>query len=149
MITDHIRNAALYYGLGPRLGQALRYLAETDFSRMAPGKIELDGSNLYAVISEYTTKPLSEGTWEAHRKYIDVQFLASGQEQIGVSALPELKPVATYDETKDFQLLEGAGWSFILKERAFAIFFTHDGHMPGIAVNAPALVKKIVVKVRV
>ena len=148
MIADHIRNAALYYGMSPRLAKALRYLAETDFSRIAPGKVDLDGADLYAMISEYTTKPVAETKWEAHRKYIDVQFLVTGQEGIAVADLPTLKPAAPYDEAKDFQLLEGSGWSLSLKAHMFAIFFPHDAHMPCIAEGAPAPVRKVVVKVR-
>ena len=151
MIADHIRNAVLYHGMSLRLKKALCYLAETDFSRIAPGKVELDGSDLYATIMEYATKPVSEARWEAHRKYIDVQFLAAGRETIAVADLPTLNPAAAYDETKDFQLLEGPGWagSVSMKESMFAIFFPHDAHMPGIADGVPAPVKKVVVKVRV
>ena len=39
MIADYIRNTALYHGLGPGLGKALRYLAETDFSNSTPGRV--------------------------------------------------------------------------------------------------------------
>ncbi len=149
MIADNIRNAALYYGMGPGFEKALRYLAETDFSRCAPGRVDLDGNALYAVISEYTTKPVSDASWETHRKYIDLQYLAAGREQIAVADLQALTPAADYDETKDCQFFRGSGWNLPLNGGTFAVFFPHDAHMPGIADGAPAMVRKVVVKIRV
>ncbi len=149
MIADYIRNAALYHGLGPGLGKALRYLAGTDFSNSTPGRVDLDGDSVYAVISQYTTRPASDARWEAHRKYIDVQYLAAGREKVAVADMPALRPFSDYDETNDIQFFEGAGWEFPLNGRTFAIFFPHDAHIPGIADGAPAMVKKVVVKVRV
>lgn len=49
MVTDNIKNADLYYGMGERIKKALEFLKETDFSKMEPGKYEIDGSNVYAL----------------------------------------------------------------------------------------------------
>jgi YhcH/YjgK/YiaL family protein len=67
MIVDNIKNAGLYYGMGPRIEQALKYLQQNDFAGMEPGKYEIDGNNVYALVQKYDSKPFSEGKWEGHR----------------------------------------------------------------------------------
>ena len=47
------------------------------------GKIPIQGDQVFALVQDNTTKPRAQGTWEAHRKYIDVQFLTAGVEEIG------------------------------------------------------------------
>ena len=47
------------------------------------GKIPIQGDQVFALVRDNTTKPRAQGTWEAHRKYIDVQFLAAGVEEMG------------------------------------------------------------------
>jgi YhcH/YjgK/YiaL family protein len=59
MITDHISNAALYFPISERMKMALEYLADTDFYQLAPGRYDLDGDNVYAMVQEYATKPVS------------------------------------------------------------------------------------------
>ena len=47
------------------------------------------------------TKPLSEGTFESHQKYIDVQILLEGQEEMAWMELDNLTEAIPYDEEKD------------------------------------------------
>jgi len=36
---------------------------------------------------EYQTKPREQGIWEAHRKYIDVQYMIQGSELMGWASI--------------------------------------------------------------
>jgi YhcH/YjgK/YiaL family protein len=148
MIIDQLKNASFYSGLHKGLDTAFHYLQNTDLSKIAPGKYEIDGSNVYALVQEYETKPKEKGRWEAHRRYMDVQYVFKGVEKIGYANLEQLKAVE-YDEAKDFLALSGEGDFFVVREGTFVILAPQDGHMPGIAVAGPQFVKKIVVKVRV
>jgi len=148
VIIDTLNNASMYYALSPRLERALRFLQTLDSEQAAVGRREIAGDQVYALIQEYTSKPVSEGAWEAHRQYIDVQFVASGVERMGYAPVESLEP-GTYDTEKDFLLLEGKGQFFELAAGQFAILAPQDAHMPGIAAEAPGPVKKVVVKVRV
>lgn len=147
MIIDHIDNAALYWGLGPRFEQALRYLAETDLAATAPQRYDLDGDDLFALIQQYQAKPRAEGFWEAHRRYADVQYVVSGAEHMGYAPIAALK-AGEYDGEKDFLKLEGQGAFIELRAGFFMILCPQDGHMPGLAIEAPTPVKKAVVKVK-
>ena len=147
MIIDHIGNSKLYTNLGSRIATTFKYLLETDFSKMEPGKYEVDGNNIYAVVQQYETKPAAEGKWEAHRKYIDIQYIADGEELIGYSYIKNLKALGTYDEDKDCLFLEGSGSMLHCKSGMFLLLAPDDAHMPCVAFGAPAKVRKVVMKV--
>ncbi len=149
MIFDHICNARLYTGLGPNLDAALRFLEREDLSKLPNGRHELDGDKLFASISEYTTKPEDEAKWEAHRKYMDIQFLIKGIERIGVAYTPEMTPVTPFDEEKDFQLLTGKGPALDMRPGFFLALGPDDAHKPGMAFDKPMQVRKAVIKLKV
>lgn len=148
MITDHINNSQLYTKLGGRIATALNYLAETDFSMLEPGKYEVDGSDVYAIVQQYETKPAESGKWEAHRKYIDIQYIVSGEEQMGYANIDDLNVSEAYNEDKDCLFLEGSGSMLHCKPGTFILFAPQDAHMPCLADGAPAMVKKTVMKIR-
>jgi len=147
MIIDHLKNASQYAGADKRLVAALQYLQDTDLHSVPPGRYEIEGSDVFALVQEYESKPKNQGKWEAHRQYIDVQYVARGAELMGYAHLDRLKPGA-YDASRDFLPLEGEGDFFEMREGTFVILSSQDAHMPGIAVPLPQPVKKVVVKVR-
>ena len=146
MVIDHLRNAALYLGMHPRMADAFRYLQKTDFSKIEPGRYEIDGADLFALIQLYDPKLKEKARWEAHRKYIDVQYVLSGSELFGYAPLERLNSVA-YDEAKDFHELKGDGDFLHVPAGTFLILFPQDAHMPGISGTGSQPVKKIVVKI--
>jgi YhcH/YjgK/YiaL family protein len=149
MIIDKLSNSHLYSGLGERINKAFFYLKETDFSKMELGKYEIDGENIFALVNEYSTKDETEGKLEAHKKYIDVQFVARGSELMGYALLGNQKVIAEYNEQNDITFFSGDKSFIQVDEGMFAIFFPTDVHLPGIKVNEKSFVKKIVIKVKV
>lgn len=149
MIIDSINNAYLYYGLGDRIAAALRYLQETDLANVELGRRDIIGDDCYALAQEYDTKSAEGVSWEAHGKYIDVQFIVSGQERMGYANMEALDVSPVYDEDKDVVRASGEGDLFLARAGTFVIFMPQDAHIPGIAVSEPERVRKVVVKVRV
>lgn len=150
MVIDCLKNAEAYYGMGMRIKAALEYLEKTNFSELEAGKYEIDGAFIYAYVQQYETKPFEESSWEAHRKYIDIQYVFSGCEMMGYANIDGMKTARDYDESGDYLLLEGEGSFIKVSAGSFAIFSPADAHMPGLAVNnSPEKIKKIVVKVAV
>jgi YhcH/YjgK/YiaL family protein len=149
MILDELRNAPLYRSISPRMAQALDFLQKTDFARLPPGKHPVDGENVFALVLHIETKPKKGAFWEAHRRYIDVQYLFEGAERMGRADIGMLKPCAEYDAEKDFQKLKGKGDFFTVPTGTFVVFWPNDAHMPDLAVQEPKPVKKVVVKVLV
>lgn len=146
MIIDRIGNAHLYSNLGPRFALAFDWLRQTDLAAQPLGKYELDGKNVFVAVQEYTTKAAGQGKWEAHRRYIDVQYIVHGTEQICWAQLGRMQQGA-YDDAKDFLALSGTGDFVTLHGGDFMILFPDDAHMPNMAIGEPSTVKKAVVKI--
>jgi biofilm protein TabA len=148
MIIDRISNAHLYEHLSPRIRRAFDHLRRTDLAALALGRHDIDGDTLYVMLSQYETKPKPQGVWEAHRRYIDLQVVTQGSEQIGYNHVSRLAPGA-YEADRDFVPLAGDGDFLTLTAGGFMLLFPEDGHMPGIAAGAPSPVKKAVFKIAV
>lgn len=148
MITDHISNAALYFPISERLKMALQYLSKTDFAKMAPGRYDIDGDNVYAMVQVYTTMPVSECTLEAHKKYIDVQFMADGEECIGYEPFDYQEISEPYHENEDYWLFKGNPTLLKYTKGMFAVLYPQDLHMPKVISGGSMPVIKVVVKVR-
>lgn len=146
MIVDEIRNARLYAGMGRRIARALEWMAQTDLGALAPGRVEIDGDRVFALVSDYTSKPREEGRWEAHRRYLDLQIVAAGIELIGYAPLTSLT-AGEYIAEKDIVWLEGDGSLVTMTPGRFMLLWPGDAHMPGLAAADPSPVRKVVVKI--
>lgn len=150
MIADILKNRHLYECISPGIKTSLEYIAKTDFSKMEPGRYELDGANLFVLVQAYDSIPRELGKWECHQKYIDIQYIAEGIEQIGVNNTGKMKVTIEYNPEKDIAFLEGEGDYITLSKGSYGIFFPEDAHQPKIAPNNDlGKVRKVVVKIKV
>lgn len=149
MIVDKLSNYSLYAGLCARIEAAFKYLVASDLKSLEPGKYVLEGENVFAVVQEYDTKPVLEGKLEAHRRYIDIQYMVSGEEQMGYSHIGALTESEPYTKERDVQFFQGKSSMVLVEQGMFALFFPEDAHMPGIMIDERKSVKKVVVKVAV
>jgi YhcH/YjgK/YiaL family protein len=153
MIIDKIENSIHYKNLGNRLNKAFDYIINTDLINTEPGKYDIDGENIFALINEYQAKPESEGKLEAHRKYIDVQYVIDGEELMGYAPLGNQTILEPYKEENDVIFYKGEKSFTKVEEGMFAIFFPSDVHMPGIKTGnlskSDSKIKKLVIKVRI
>jgi len=150
MIIDTLANAHRYYMLHAGIKEAFHYLQDTDLQAIAPGRYAIDGDSLYAIVQEYETLDAAGEQMEAHRKYIDVQYMISGEERVGHALWHEQSISKVYSEEEDYMLYGDKPDFFSrLAEGTFMVFFPTDLHMPCIRTDAPGSVKKIVVKVAV
>ncbi len=69
----------------PPLKRRLIFCAPPTSTPPEPGVVEIDGKNIYAQIIDLTTREAAENRPEVHRRYIDIQFLAWGEEKIGIA----------------------------------------------------------------
>ncbi len=149
MIFDSIVNAEQYYGLGEKFKKAFEFLKNSDLENLPLEKIEIEGDDIFAIPQKYITKDETEGKWESHRKYIDVQYIISGSENIGFVLEDYLDELEYYDEEKDVELFTGEGDYVQLNDGEFAVFFPDDAHKPGLKVSEKEEVRKIVIKISV
>lgn len=150
MIVDTIENAYLYNNISENLAKALEVLKELHPADLSDGRHDIDGDNVFLISQHYETKPFRQGKLEAHRKYIDIQFLAAGRELLGYAPGGDLETDQPYSEEKDvvFYKLPDRISSIVLVPGLFCILFPQDTHMPGRQINAPSSVHKVVIKVK-
>lgn len=149
MILDTIENADQYKLLGKRMATALDYMKTADLSTIDPGKYEIEGSDIFALVQDYETKNRLECKLESHRKYIDIQYLLKGREFVGHALLNNQKPVKEYSAEDDYMLFSEESSFFELKPGMFAIFHPSDLHMPSVYEKQPEKVRKVVIKVKI
>jgi YhcH/YjgK/YiaL family protein len=148
MIIDKIENTHIYKNIGERIGKSFEYIKATELKTLSAGKYPIDGENIFALVSEYKTKSEQEGKLEAHKKYIDVQYVIEGEELMGYAPLGNQKIIEPYKEENDIVFFNGDKTFIKISEGMFAIFFPEDVHMPGISTGKISDVKKLVIKVR-
>lgn len=147
MIIDKLENGTYYYGIGTKIQKALEYLRNTNLAELEPGKYQIENDDIYAMVSEYDTKSMEGALWEAHKSYIDVQYIIKGSERMGYTNVENLKTTIEYDAAKDVLFGIANGDFVTVQEGMFVIFTPQDGHMPSISSKNSEKVKKVVVKV--
>ncbi len=145
MIIDNIERAGSYKDLRDGFEGALQFLIDHRDGDLEDGRYALNETD-FVLVQSYQSKPIENCKFEAHRKYIDVQYMVSGSEKIGW-ALTEKLTTESYDEQKDFVKLTGEGDLFPLTPGNFFILFPDDAHMPGVMNDEIEPVKKIVLKI--
>jgi len=87
MIIDILENANLYREVNSKFNKAFNFLKNKDLLNLGIGKYEIEGTNIYAIVNNYYTCFKEEGLWEAHRRYIDIQFVVKNKERMGYANL--------------------------------------------------------------
>jgi biofilm protein TabA len=150
MIIDTIANASKYFSVHPLFAKAFEYIQKTDLQATEPGKSEIDGDKLKAIISNKRGMTAAESIakFECHNKYIDIQLCIAGNETMGWKPREKCKTEnGGYNAEKDVQLYNDApDMYFQLEDGQFAIFFPEDVHAPMIGTDE---IKKLVIKVKV
>jgi YhcH/YjgK/YiaL family protein len=148
MIIDRIGNSHLYHAVHPKFKYAFDYIHQVNVEAIPAGRYEIDGEAMYALVQEYNTKLKEQGIWEAHRRYIDLQYVVQGSEGIGYANINQLEQ-GEYDASRDFLPLHGEGDLVTVHNGSFVLLLPEDAHMPGMAIGSPISVKKVVVKIAV
>ena len=128
MIYDRLSNCEQYYTLHKYFKKAFDFLKNTDLKNIEDGSYEILGKEIYANVQSLTTKPIEEKKWEVHRKYIDIQYVISGEEKMGYGILEDFKEIAqAYDNEKDVEFLNGEKFNFAdVQEGDFVIFYPSE-----------------------
>lgn len=149
MIYDKLKNKEQYYQLHKHFKKAFEFLANTDLKNIEDGSYEIEGKTIYANVQSLKTKPIEEKKWEVHRRYIDIQYVISGEEKMGYGILEDFKEIIEkYDKEKDVEFLNGEKFNFVnAQEGDFVIFYPNDVHAPMLSVKEPMNIKKVIVKI--
>ncbi len=147
MITDTFDNAENYYSLNKDFKLVFDFLKNNNLKNIECGRHELRGSEVFFNLQEYETKPVQK--LEAHKKYIDIQVVAEGEEYMGYTNIKNTSVCEEYNEEKDVMFLNGKVDKVLATNKNFLIFYPQDAHMPALSVNEPKFVKKAIFKIMV
>lgn len=149
MILDSIENIDNYKCLNSRVYRALEIIRNTDFCSLEDNTYLVDGFNFRFFIMSYQTQKANDKP-EAHRDFIDVQYIISGKEQIGIAQLEDMTEEVEANPQKDIWFYHGPTDYVSIREGMFAVFFPNDAHAPNIAhPDGCNAVRKCVFKVHI
>ena len=107
--------------------------------------IQIKGEEVFFNLDEYETKPTQK--LEAHKKYIDIQVVVTGEEYMGYTNIENTTVTEEYDEKRDVLFLDGNVDKVLATNKNFIIFYPEDAHMPALSVTEPQKVKKAIFKI--
>lgn len=152
MIFDEKKNLDFYKNLGieGRYAKAVEFLQNTDLNALEPGKYEIDGTDVYANVTAYTTIPWEEAKYEAHDHYTDIQYMIKGSEIMTYAPVREMTVKTPYNPDKDVVLYENTtqGLQITVGPDQYLIFNPWDAHKPKAFAGQPAPIKKVIVKIK-
>ena len=104
-----------------------------------------DGNRFFVAVG--TTREPSEA--EAHRKFLDIQYIVKGQEVVGWADLEACQPAVEFNEEKDIGMYSGPFTYITIPEGVCYVAFPEDAHMPGRHLDVPNDFVKVVIKLKV
>ena len=146
MIIDNLTNAEKYMSLHKDFKLVFDFLKTHNLETMECAKnIQLRGNEVFFNLDEYETKPTQK--LEAHKKYIDIQVVVTGEEYMGYTNIENTIVTEEYDEKRDVMFLNGNVDKVLATNKNFIIFYPEDAHMPALSVTTPQKVKKAIFKI--
>lgn len=153
MIIGDLTRKDFKLGLPKLLAEICEHLTTLDLKALENGRHDLS-DQIYMNVMEVDTVEANSKKAELHHKYLDIQLLISGAENIEVGATyPDLTQYDDYRDEDDYQLCPDIEKKSIitLHPNMFAIFFPYEPHKPccNVVKDQSQSVKKLVVKVPV
>ena len=149
MIIDKLENVKQYSFKYEGIYKAFEFLRHTDLINLGEGKHDIDNDDLFALVNTSNTTEIAGRYPEAHKKYIDVQYIVSGEELFGYAPYNNQKIQKEYFEARDIFFCFAETTFVKLEQGMFAIVFPGDLHLPVIKFKEVSPVKKIVIKVKI
>ena len=155
MFVYHIKDRSDYTSIKAKLKRAFEFIESNDLSNEEPGRIEIDGDEIFANIQHYNTGNEDLINYESHDRYIDVQYMIEGSEKIKVIGRDKIGPVnIPYNSENDITFYndpQKQGTELHMEKGEVAVFFPQDCHKTqcSLVENKPVNNKKVIVKVKI
>ncbi len=147
MILDTIDRLECYGFISPLMGKVVEFFRNTDLAALEPGRIDLQGNDLFVNVNRQGAQTRDEVPIEAHKEYIDIQVPISCDEEMGFSsALFMPAPSKPYSADRDVAFYSGVCDTYVnVRKGMFVVFFPGEGHAPAITKDG---ILKLIVKIR-
>jgi len=152
MILDTLAQADRYLTLHPLFSRAFAFLRDTDLMALQPGVHAVQGEQVFAIVEACTGRTRVDAKLECHRRYIDIQLVLEGVDEMGWKPLAEcVSPAMEYDVARDIRFFNDTPRSWIATPAgSFCLFYPDDAHAPLVSTlkgTTAALIRKVVVKI--
>jgi biofilm protein TabA len=148
MILAKLTEADRYFALHPQFAGAFEFLRSSDLMALPPGRHAIQGEQLFTIVEACAGRTRAEAKLESHRRYIDIQLVLEGIDEMGWKPVAEcMDPKTDYDAVRDIRFFNDAPVSWIATPPgSFCLFFPDDAHAPLVSTG---LIRKVVVKIAV
>lgn len=148
MILDTLAQADRYSALHPLFARAFAFLCQAGLGTLAPGRHAIEGEQLFAIVEHGTGRTRAQAQLECHRRYIDIQLVLEGTDEMGWKPVAQCaSPATDYDAARDIRFFSDAPSSWIATPAgSFCLFFPDDAHAPLVSLG---FIRKVVVKIAV
>ncbi|MEY8437503.1 YhcH/YjgK/YiaL family protein [Atopobiaceae bacterium 24-176] len=151
MISASINAKAFGPVTTERIERAMEWCRTVDPATLELGRNDIDGDDVFANVMRFDTTPADTKDYEAHCDYIDIHYVFSGVELMGIAPVKDCTPKGAFDEENDFVLVEQPkleSW-VVTQAGEFCLTPPADAHKPGCCLGAPTPLFKACVKVRI
>ncbi len=135
MIFSTLAQSDRYAALHPLFPRAFEFIRNTNLSALAPGRYPILGEELFVIVENVSGRNREKAKLECHRKYIDIQLVLEGVDEMGWKPLSDCRePVDDYSAERDIRFFRDLPASWIATPPGtFCIFFPEDAHAPLVA----------------
>ncbi|MCI7262941.1 MAG: YhcH/YjgK/YiaL family protein [Clostridium sp.] len=136
--------------LNEKINESIAVLEGLDKENLELGKYVVNEDFFY-LVQEYETKDPEIARHEAHEKYVDIQYMIQGKEQIDIAPAEKMEVEEPYNADRDVVFFKEPEQAthVVLTDGGYAVLYPADSHKPGLRVGKAAKVRKIVGKVRI
>jgi biofilm protein TabA len=148
MILASLAETDRYLALHPLFARAFDFLRNTDLKALAPGKHDVQGEQIFAIVEACAGRTREEAKLESHRRYIDIQLVLEGVDEMGWKPVAGcVDPATDYDAARDIRFFNDVPSSWVATPPgSFCLFFPEDAHAPLVSTG---MIHKVVVKIAV
>ena len=148
MILSTLANANRYAALHPLFPLVFEYIRNTDLNALAPGIHPIIDKQLFVIVEIANGRTRAEAKLECHRKYIDIQLVLEGVDEMGWKPMTDChQPLDEYNEVRDIRFFNDTADSWIsTPANTFCIFFPDDAHAPLVSRGK---IRKVIFKIAV
>ena len=146
MIVCPWKDIARYAPVIPGLEEAVAAVAALE--SYEPRTVALSGANKI-LVQQGTTKAAEGQLLEAHREFLDIQYIVKGGETVGWAPVEKLTLSGEFNTVKDKGMYAGHCDFMDIAEGYCYVVFPEDAHMPGSHLEVPKEYTKLVVKLKV
>jgi biofilm protein TabA len=148
MIFSTLSQSDRYAALHPLLPRAFDYIRNTNLHQLAPGIYPIIEGQLFAIVEHLQGRTREAAKLECHRRYIDIQLVLDGTDEMGWKPLADCHdPVDEYSTERDIRFFNDAPDTWIATPAdCFCIFFPEDAHAPLVS-SGP--IRKVIFKIAV